>query len=101
MVYRQRHPGAVRKTLARMLESALLDQPGVRTVRVDPTRLHSSQGYYRASGHDFYRWEGTALVNGVSLSLDSYTTMTQIVRSRGVTLVRDGYSYDVYDATGN
>jgi hypothetical protein len=75
-------------------------------VFVDPKHLSSAQGFYRTSGGDFYCWEGQAQVKGTNanLSLQSYTTMTRILNSKGAQVIQDkrhASSYDVYDATGN
>lgn len=99
----------IRERLALLLEDAFLREPCVTGIRVDPDWLHAAQGSYRTGGGDFYRWQGqvertTAEGGCVRISVDSYTTMTQIVRSGGAMLVRDSRSpwvYDVYDRTGN
>lgn len=99
--------GYIRKRLARMLSVALTKEHGEK-VTVEPDMLHEARGWYRTSTQsDSYRWSGRGRI-GDSLncivSLDSYSTMTAIVKSGGVVLMKDPHRatvYDVYDATGN
>lgn len=100
-----------RTKLAKMLTEALnkTDRVGGPFV-VLRDDLIPVEGYERSSQKmdvDIYRWTGSfrrvenhQIIGGFY----SYTTMTQIIKSKGVTLCADfktTNSYDVYDATGN
>jgi hypothetical protein len=98
----------LRKRLAKMIEEALLEH-GIEAT-VDPNDLDPATGWYRTSPQaDCYRWEGFAKYKdpalSIQISVNSYTTMSQIVKSGKATLSPDRVygktSFDVYDATGN
>lgn len=98
--------GRIKTKLASILTAALRDQ-GHDVVDADPEHLYEALGYNRSSPQaDIYRWSTSVPLRGSALTVrvDSYTTMTKIVRSKGMVLDKDermALTYYAYDATGN
>jgi hypothetical protein len=89
-----------------MIEAAFKERG--QSVTIDPDHLRPAAGWYRTSPQaDCFRWEGSGEIDGLTVGVYLYgvTTMTQIIKSGGATLVADRHhsntSFDVYDATGN
>lgn len=75
-------PGRLRRKLASMLEREL-------GVPVDPKDITAPEGHWRSSKHaDVYRVEGWVKIGNLSWSIDSWDTMTDLVR-QGFCLARE------------
>lgn len=87
--------GRTKQRLAKMLTDAAR-ATGLDVKDVDPDNLDEAMGWYRTSRsyqNEALRWEGTMILNGgnssVGFRVCSWCTMTEIVRSGGVTLVNE------------
>ncbi|MFI5298204.1 MAG: hypothetical protein ACHREM_08915 [Polyangiales bacterium] len=73
---------------------ALLNAEGFGDVRI-----LAAQGHYRSDSRaDAYRWEGTALRDGVTVELTSWETMTKCVHA-GIVATRDHVHATWYDVS--